>query len=83
MARFVFTKIYPEACIDLIAEVEAANSRMEDRFPGCSAEIVEADDARSVAVDFQIRTPESAACIDWYSAQLAQRGIVMVNRPRS
>ena len=83
MARFVFAKVYPDACIDLIAEVEAANSRLEDRFPGCSAEIVEADDARLVAVDFQIRDPDSAACLDWYSAELSQRGIVMLHRPRS
>lgn len=83
MARFVFGKMRPHDNFDLVGEVEAANARMEARFPGCTARIVEVDDDGSVAVEMRLTAEmESAACIDWYSADLIRHRVIMLHDAR-
>ena len=84
MATFVFGKMHPHDDTDLVGEVQAANARMEARYQGCTARIVEADDDSSVAVDMRLTTDaESAACIDWYSAELVRHRVIMLHDART
>ena len=81
MATYTFVKIDPTQSFDLTAEIDEVNGLLASKHPGCTADIhdvfsIGADE--SVVVDLQLAGDVgSAACVDWYSAELVRRGVML------
>lgn len=81
MTLFTFAKLREDDKNDIMSSLQLVGWLLEGKYEGCSARIVKTNAARDrVTVDLCIHSSiDSAACIEWYTEELARRSLVLVH----
>jgi hypothetical protein len=84
MRILTFARVDPfDKTTSVVAEVGAANRRFVQRYPTCSAHIVEVGDegrpSEWVTVELYIRDVAPVGCVTWYADELTRARIALLN----
>jgi hypothetical protein len=85
MSLLTFARVDPFDRTNVVAEIGATNRRFVQRYPTCSAHIVEVGDegrpSEWVTVELYVRDVAPTVCLAWYADELIHARIALLNDP--